>query len=308
MIPLSILQELNNIFNRAKSGLKSDRNIDLKFILSNCPFPNAFATPNNEIHITKQLFEKLFCCIVTGNMFNKPVEKILEKCNINDDFMHVKKCIYIITMSICYFHELGHVVNGHLKYLNRATPCLDVLSELLNITDFSSTITSYTDRSLFEHDADTYAGIATAGLVFNNFGIKCSEDKKFFLEKYIVLLSSFILFFNLLQIAQGRESSNYPPILWRFLSMSASFLESYLSLKGDRGLPNDPVKIILNESFINGHYDNDTKELFLDIYSAAGFTFPNIEDVFKSPNMTVWYKFYRENQQKILDCHKFAVT
>lgn len=306
MIPNAILRELYEIFDRPKSDLKSKRNIDLKVTVMNEPSINAMATLSDEIIINTGLLYKLFNSIYRDTTFDKPIQKIVEKCNIKDDFAYIKKSIYIVTISICYFHELGHIVNGHLKYIHRDKHCFETLSEALDETGLSSTITKYKDRSLFEHDADTYAGISITGLVFNNFGIKCPKDKKKLLEKYAVLVSSFILFFTLRQISHGQESDIYPPYIWRFYSMAWSFLESHSSMQEEDGLPTKDIAIEIDDDFIRKNYDNDTKELFSDIYSAVGFAFSDIENIFNSPNMATWYEFYRKNLSKISECHDFA--
>lgn len=299
-----ILAELKEIFDHAISETNKS-GIPVKFFWSDNYESNAWVCYNTcemryEIRITKKLMQDIYRVIFVNCEFNSTINEIMRIYDINkDEESVIKKTMVTIIIGVCFFHELGHIINGHLVLFKQA-PCL---SE--NEASRSVKIDSYNPRSLLEADADSYSALETALMIANGMNIQCEDGKKVTAAKQITLLSVVILFYFLGYMAKGIESPDYPPYFWRLLSIQVVFIETYSSRINGGDVPKSDLHICINDSYISNNFDRETKSIINSAFAEIKSKGISIDDIFSSENIVPWYEYYRKNIQILLGCHEF---
>lgn len=302
----AVIGELNEMFHTACSVAGND-GLPLRFFWSNEERNNAWACYNPcmrryEIHIAKQLALGIHDVIFKKGEFDAPLEKIREIYSIPDAEMgFMKKILFALIMNICYFHEHGHVINGHLGPLG-LVPCI---SE--DEMEAGGAQAGFTVRSLLEADADSFSALSLA-LIAHHTGINipCEKDRLPAAAKHMVLLASVVLFSFFGQLAQGRESPDYPPLFWRLISIQTTFVDCYGALLGGKWTPGPIVNTCIDDEFLQKNYDPETVSIINSAFAWLNSRGHSVSDPFSPARLKTWYAYYLANREMLAGLHEAA--
>lgn len=295
------IQELDEVFCVAIKKV-AEIGVPIHFSWSDAQESNAWvvyndATRSYEICITKKLAMDIYKFLYVGNIFDSVIDKVLEIYSITEsEKPHIKKILIFIILCICFFHELGHIINGHIVALGHVSS----LSEYVN--PGSVRRDGYASRSLYGADADTYSAISIALIMLTGFNIPCDERVKDDIAKQLTLLASIILFYFFGYTAED-ESPDYPPYSWRLFNIQTIFLERFSDPHGQE-IPTADIHITIDDRFWEEHLDETTKTILKATFEAIGQHSSRVGDIFSQEKLAQWYKFYKENLDMLRKCHE----
>lgn len=291
---MEIIPVIDQLFTKAMAELDS-RGVPIVFSWSTCPMDNAWTLYNPdekiyEIHITRDFLKNVYRMIFNSDTFDSVIIKIINNNSINrSEIEKVKSFLLIIIMNMCFYHELGHIVDGHLNLHDRDNRLAE------NEIVIPQAKMEFTLRSMLETDADAYAAMRTVFFVANHCGISCDKDKLPIFLKQLTLFAAMILFYFLSSNAGGAQSYNYPPYLWRLFSINIVFLQVFSSLCKGKNIEQFENHIRVDDEFSEEHFDPETLEIIHSALEAIRRDGVSTEKIFSYKYLTSWYDFYRKN-------------
>ena len=304
VMELGFLEELRDVFEHALETIEAEKGLYFPLIISDKDVINAYAGIRG-IELTQGLIKKLYAEILGENTFRFAVDGIIKRYCISDNIYYINAVILNLSISISFFHELGHIVSGHIDY-NK----IRNIKFFNEVPDLIENDGMYKERSIIEYDADVYAGKSIAGLVHNNLLIECSPDIKIIVEEQLIQISSFALFYILNSMGSDEKIYTYPPYLWRMYTISrvakeglaeltehGKFLEKSMELDLSdmntadfRSLKNDISEIIKQNNNGIDIFSDKKLQQWLDYYYKHRGMLENVHKCIEDPRSSIFYK------------------
>lgn len=247
-----------------------------------------------EIRIFRGLIDSLYKGIMTENRLSKIVKRIKNDYSVTEDSENINRIFLITSALICFFHEFGHIFNGHLLNYNKNHSVL--LLEERTSSNSSSSIPAH-ERNMLEFDADSLAGICIGPLT--EFIIIDCKERKRELYKELVVISALYLF-NELNVHVSDDDEIYPPIAIRIFTVTNSFLvcNDYYLKTGK--LPENDIEI--NDKTLS-KYNID--EIIKEVNNCLEpYTHKKID--YSKEKIEKWWNIYNENRHVLVKIHEYA--
>lgn len=264
------------------------------------PDVNAFAAPfKNQSNIfVIGVHDGLLYSLYNGIMVEKRLAKIITR--IKNEYSVIEKdediyrMVYITSALICFYHEFGHIFNGHLLEYNKNNSNL-ILQE--RSAHEAPTGIPINERNMIEFDADSLAGICIGPLT-EFIRIDCSERKED-LYKELILISA-LYFFNELNIHVSDNDDEYPPIAIRIFTVTHSFLVSNDFYIKHGSLPD--TDIVINDEILSKY---DTRRIISEVNSCLEpYTQRKID--YSKEKIDKWWNTYNKTSHILVKIHEHA--
>lgn len=285
--------------------LLATKGIPIDFTWSDCPVSNAWAryrpeTKSYEIRITEELLKNIHHIVHEKNIFDTAIDKIIKISSMDEaEKQRIKNFLVGIVLHLCFYHELGHVVEGHLELPGGSSQLTE------NVIGKDTHTPGFTAISLQESQADAYSGIKIAHYMATSSVIPCDKDKNINFLKHITILASQVLFYVLGFRVPERHFPDYPPYIWRLFSVQALFVKNFSALANDAEYRQYGDYIKADDAFFDKHYDRETKLVIRSGLEAINRSGSSADKIFSPRYLVPWHAYYRSHFATLREWNEF---
>lgn len=193
-----IQKEFNELVSFACSKLKEDRDIDIKILQDES---KKICSCGNTINIPNSFKKNVYSGIFDLKLLDNAVNTLKEKYHIHEHSLYIKKVIYLHSLLAAFFHEYGHIVQGHY---------------------FIPKQSDSWKNCCLEYDADNFVSLSMRSLLGLQTYISISYNKDTIID--IMICSLFYLYYYI--FSNLKTDPTYPPFSIRVVVPITVFINS----------------------------------------------------------------------------------